>query len=350
MSNTYSTEVKVVGLSFRHNKTLLKPNDTVKLVPEPTNKFDPNALAVQSLDGEMLGYVGKADKLRSKMLKRAQTEPVVLPVLVANYYKEGEDKLWSNIEEGDMYQLWLRAYSKTPLDDDSFVKIKSFTNEDVLWSEQFHICTDLAGNELMGGSTYASLIEKEFDSARVAKAWAKKNNLELDDVLDYWDDLSRISMDYGTAIHKAMELYSKHSTKIGRAEAMPRVPHLKEAVTKFLEVSNFDNCLAEPLITDTEMGMSGWVDNLRFLNDKTVVIEDFKTNTFKDDSAYYSKWEPKLEIYKRQLDFYGTILENYGYKVASTIVWHWHKGKWNMHELGYTRVDNYSREARNADK
>ena len=53
MNSPYSTEVKVVGLSFRHSKTALKPNDKVKLVPEPTNKFDPNALAVQSLDGEM---------------------------------------------------------------------------------------------------------------------------------------------------------------------------------------------------------------------------------------------------------------------------------------------------------
>ncbi len=350
MNSPYSTEVKVVGLSFRHSKTAFKPNDKVKLVPEPTNKFDPNALAVQSLDGEMLGYVGKADKLRSKMLKRAQTEDVLLPVLVANYYKEGEDKLWSSIEEGDIYQLWLRAYSKTPLDDDSFVKIKSFTGEDVLWSERDHICTDLAGNELMGGSTYASLIEKEFDSTKVAKAYAKKHDLDVDDVLDYWNDLGQISMDYGTAIHKAMEIYSKHRIKIGRFAGVPRVPHLKDAVMRFLEVSNFDNCLAEPLITDVEMGMSGWVDNLRFLDDKTVVVEDFKTNTFQDDKAYFSKWEPKLEMYKRQLDFYGTILENHGYKVASTIVWHWHKGKWNMHELGYTRISNYSRGGKNADK
>jgi hypothetical protein len=165
-----ATEVKAVGLSFRHVKEQLKANDKVKLVPEPTNKYDPNALSIQTLDGEMLGYVGKKDKLRTKILKKALKEEVTLPVIVANYYKEGDDKLWDSVEEGDLVQLWLRAYSKTPVDDDSFVEVESLTGEKVLWSEYLHVCTDLKGNELMGGSTYASLNEKDFDSERIAKA------------------------------------------------------------------------------------------------------------------------------------------------------------------------------------
>lgn len=338
----YATEVKAVGLSFRHVKEQLKPNDQVKLIPEPDNKYDPNALSIQTLNGDMLGYVGKKDKLRSKMLKKAQNEEVLLPVIVANYYKEGDDKLWESVEEGDMVQLWLRAYSKTPLDDDSFVEIESFTGERVLWSEYLHVCTDLQGNELMGGSTYASLGEKEFDSENIAKKWAKKNGYNTTDVLAFWNDLSQISMDYGTAVHKGMELYSKHHKAFGN-DALPRVPHLREAVKKFLEVSDFNNCIAEPLITDTEKGMSGWIDNLRFIDAKTVIIEDFKTNTFKDDKQYYSKWEGKLKTYKRQMDYYGTILENKGYTVPNTIVWHWYQGKWNKHELGFDKIEEYSR-------
>jgi len=338
-----ATEVKAVGLSFRHVKEQLKANDKVKLVPEPTNKYDPNALSIQTLDGEMLGYVGKKDKLRTKILKKALKEEVTLPVIVANYYKEGDDKLWDSVEEGDLVQLWLRAYSKTPVDDDSFVEVESLTGEKVLWSEYLHVCTDLKGNELMGGSTYASLNEKDFDSERIAKAWAKKNDLETEAVLDYWNDLSQISMDYGTAVHKAMELYCKHHKIMGHEESLPRVPHLREAVKSYLKVSDFKNCVAEPLITDTEMGMSGWIDTLRYTSPKTVIIEDFKTNTFKDDKSYYAKWPGKLQGYKRQMDFYGTILENWGYKVENTIVWHWHEGKWNKHELRFNRIKEYSR-------
>jgi hypothetical protein len=337
----YETEVKAVGLSFRHVKEKLRPNDKVKLLPEPDNKYDPNALAIHTLDGAMLGYVGKKDKLRTKMLKKAQEEEVQLPVIVANYYKEGDEKLWESVEEGDLVQLWLRAYGTTPVDDDSFEKLTSFTGEEVLWSEYLHVCTDLKGNELMGGSTYASLNQKDFDTDRIAKAWAKKNGFKVEEVLSYWKDLSQISKDYGTAVHKGMELYNKHHKMVGHEVALPRVPHLREAVKQFLKASDFDNCIAEPLITDVEMGMSGWIDNLRFIDKKTVIIEDFKTNTFKDQQAYFSKWESSLKTYKRQMDYYGTILENFGYKVAGTVIWHWHEGRWDKHTLNFTPVAEY---------
>ena len=340
---SYPTEVKAVGLSFRHVTSKLKRGDKVKLVPEPNNKFDPNALSIQTLDGEMLGYVGKKDPLRLRMLDSAKEKEVTLPVLIANYYEKDGEKLWESVEEGDMVQLWLRALSLTPVNDTSFVEVESFTGEKVLWSEYLHICTDLKGNELMGGSTYASIGKDEFNSDRVAKAFAKKNGFETNDVLDYWKDLGQISMDYGTAVHKAMELYNKYHKKIGHVEAMPRVPHLKEAVKKFLEVSDFVDCIAEPLITDTEKGMSGWIDNLRFIDKKTVIIEDYKTNTFKDSNSYHSKWGESLKTYKRQLDYYGTILENFGYKVAGIVVWHWHEGRWKKHELTFDGVKEYRR-------
>ena len=335
------TEVKVVGLSFRHVKDQLKVGDKVKLVPEPTNKYDPNALCVQTLSGEKIGYVGKADKLRSKILKKASNEEVTLPILVANYYKEGDDKLWESVEEGDLVQLWLRAYLLAPIED-SFVEIESFTGETVKWSEYLHVCTDLKGNELVGGSTYASKFEKDFDNERIAKAYAKKNGLDELELKEYWKSLGDIANDYGTSVHKAMEHYNKFSKLVG-SEALPRVPHLKEAVKQFLTVSNFKDCIAEPLITDIEKGMSGWIDNLRFLDKKTVIVEDYKTNTFKDDKSYNSKWKSKLDYYKRQLDYYGTILENHGYTVDSLVIWHWHRGNWNKHELKFDKIKEYSR-------
>jgi len=48
---SYQTEVKAVGMSFRHVKEELKVGDKVKLVPEPDNKYDPNALSIQTVDG-----------------------------------------------------------------------------------------------------------------------------------------------------------------------------------------------------------------------------------------------------------------------------------------------------------
>lgn len=337
------TEVKVVGLSFRQVTTELKQGDRVKLVPEPENKYDPNALAVHSLEGEHIGYVGKKDPLRLRMLAKAKQEELTLPVLIANYHKEGDDKLWDKVQEGDLIQLWLRAFSKTPIEDTSFVELTSLTGEQVMWSESLHICTDLKGNELLGGSTYASQFEKEFDKESIAKAFAKKNELDTQTVLDYWKSLADLSMNYGTSIHSALEHYSKTFKTFGHDKALPRQTHLREAVKAFLQVSDFKDCLAEPLITDVEKGMSGWVDNLRFVGDKEVIVEDYKTNTFNELKDYASKFPPKLKGYHRQLDFYGTILENHGYKVKGLVVWHWHEGKWDKHPLPFNKVKEYAR-------
>lgn len=337
------TEVKVVGLSFRQVTTPLKQGDRVKLVPEPDNKYDPNALAIHSLDGEHIGYVGKKDPLRLRMLAKAKQEELTLPVLIANYHKEGDDKLWDKVQEGDMIQLWLRAFSKTPIEDTSFVEITSLTGEKVMWSESLHICTDLKGNELLGGSTYAKQFEKDFDRESIAKAFAKKNELNTQEVLDYWQSLADLSTDYGTSIHTALEHYSKAFKTFGHDKALPRQTHLREAVKAFLQVSDFKDCLAEPLITDVEKGMSGWIDNLRFFGKKEVSIEDYKTNTFNESKDYASKWPPKLKYYKKQFDFYGTILENFGYTIRPHVCWHWHEGKWDKHVLQFDRVKEYAR-------
>lgn len=337
------TEVKVVGLSFRRVTKQLKQGDKVKLVPEPENKYDPNALAVHSLDDDHLGYVGKKDPLRFRMLAKARQEELTLPVIIANYHKEGDEKLWDSVQDGDLTQLWLRALSLTPVNDTTFQQLTSFTGENVLWSEYLHICTDLKGNELLGGSTYASQFEKDFDSENIAKTYAKKNDMDTQTVLDYWKSLADLSTDYGTSIHKALEHYSKTFKTFGHDKALPRQTHLREAVKAFLKVSDFKNCLAEPLITDTEKGMSGWIDNLRFVGEREVIVEDYKTNTFNERKDYASKFPPKLKGYHRQLNFYGTILENKGYKVKGLIVWHWHEGKWDKHSLEFNKVKEYAR-------
>jgi len=338
----YETEVKAVGLSFKHVQEKLGVGDKVKLFHEKDNQYDPNALAIHTLGGEHIGYVGKKDKLRSKILRRVSKEEVTMPVLIANYHKDGSDKLWDSVEEGDMVQLWLRAYSKTPLDDDSFIEVESFTGEKVLWSEYLHICTDLKGNELIGGSTYASQFEKEFDRDRIAHDYANKHDLEMEQVVDYWEGMGTLSADYGTAVHSALEHYSKSFKTFGHEDSLPRVPHLKEAVKAFLKVSDFKDCIAEPLITDVEKGMSGWIDNLRFVDEKTVVVEDFKTNTFKDQD-YSAKFPAKLKSFEKQLSYYGTILENHGYKVQGLVVWHWYQNKWYSHPIPFKPVKEYQR-------
>lgn len=324
--------VKVVGLSFRAVRAELKPNYTVRLIKEPDNKYDPDAVKVQDLAGNMLGYVGKDDPYRATVL--ASDEPIDVKVKRANYHAEGDKKLWANVQVGDLIQLWLEVEVPS-IQDATFERVKSFTGEEVLWSEYHHSCLDLDGNKLLGGSSYMK--EKtgsNFD--KIAKNYAIKHDLKKQDVLDYWASLMNVAGNYGTAVHKAMEHYAKFEPIVGHEQALPRQIHTREIVLKFLEVSSMEGCYIEPLITDVKMGMSGWIDLLRDFGNKRVWIEDYKTA-----EADPVKWKKKLKEYAHQLNFYGTILTNFGYTVEKLIVWHWTGEQWEEDQLEFVPVEEY---------
>lgn len=327
--------VKVVGLTFRPVKVELKPNYKVKLIKEPDNKYDPNAVKVQDIAGNMLGYVGKDDPFRPTVLQA--DEPVEVKVKRANYYQEGDKKLWKSVEPGDLIQLWLEV-DVPSIQDSTFETVKSFTNEEVQWSEFHHICLDMAGNKLLGGSSYAKEVAGGGSFDTIAKNYAIKHGLEKQQVLDFWNSIMLVAGSYGTTIHKAMEHYAKYEPIVGHELALPRQTHAKEAVEKFLEVADMKNCEIEPLITDIKMGMSGWVDLLRFTGDKTVWIEDYKTAEV--DNA---KWEKNLKEYAHQLNFYGTILLNHGYTIEGLRVWHWTGEIWEADTLEFVPVKEYLR-------
>lgn len=51
-------KVKLVGCNFHPASKKTIENEIVKVVREPNNKFDKNAIAVQNSLGETIGYVG----------------------------------------------------------------------------------------------------------------------------------------------------------------------------------------------------------------------------------------------------------------------------------------------------
>lgn len=65
--NTFNFHTKIVGTSFREGITesikALQPNQTLILVREPNNEYDPNAVSVYR-GGVMLGYIPKETALK----------------------------------------------------------------------------------------------------------------------------------------------------------------------------------------------------------------------------------------------------------------------------------------------
>lgn len=239
---------------------------------------------------------------------------------------------------------WGKIGQKKGIHPQGFEKLTSFTGEEVLWNEHEHKCTDLDGNLLQGGSTYAAQFEKPFEADIAAASVVKSKGFTAPVWIEHWDQLGNLSAQYGTTVHLAVEFYIKNK-HLGDENALPRIPHLRKAVLRLLEKTDFDKCISEPLITDTAMGMSGWIDLLRKTGPNTYAIEDFKTNTFKTDNDYDKKFKGKLKTYQNQLNYYGQILENAGHKISGIVIWHWHKGQWDKHEMKYKGVPEYARES-----
>ena len=59
--------LSIAGINHRKNINLYKGRNTVALVPEPSNEFDPNAIKVIAEDGHHLGYIHQhqTDMVRS---------------------------------------------------------------------------------------------------------------------------------------------------------------------------------------------------------------------------------------------------------------------------------------------
>ncbi len=54
--------VPVVGVTFddrQHTISLMRVGDKLVLMREPYNPFDPNAIAVETLSGEQVGYLSR---------------------------------------------------------------------------------------------------------------------------------------------------------------------------------------------------------------------------------------------------------------------------------------------------
>jgi len=352
------SSMKIRGWSF-YPDVEIKKGDTITLKHEPwdgndKSAADPGAIACYK-GNQRCGSVARNETLRPKLLSRIRKQGHInLPV--SSTHEPGPDEKLQKT-----FDLEIELADDKPKGDwrsrDIFLEERSFTGEDVLWSEFAHEARSLDGKLLVGGSTYAKQFDKPFESHIVAGRMPTTNNRTPQDWIAYWDDMSTMSAEYGTAVHKGVEFYFRHLAKFGHDEALSRIPHLREAVERFLEVVDLDTPVPEPFITDVEMGMSGWIDILNVHHDtqKICSLIDHKTSTFKE-GKYQEKWfgtvskrtgkqlKPgKLEIYFHQLNYYAQILMNAGWTVNDLTISHWHEGKWNLHTQKAVGVKDYER-------
>ena len=240
--------------------------------------------------------------------------------------------------------------------EEAETKVKSFNEEieiDKIGFSYFY-----AGDKLLSPSSWIKKYYKPFDQEFMAGRVAKAYGVEIKDVLNLWLEKGKLSADFGTVIHNALEINEKYrnlASNIIEAkqkkskkedeefedQSIAKHPILKKAVEGFNKINNVKGkAYPEILVTDVKNGRCGIIDRFVVTGDKRCVIQDFKVQVDVEEKS--SKDKPltpydnldsnKLSKFQLQLSYYAEILEQTGWKVDKLQAFVY-DGKWKKYEF-----------------
>lgn len=240
--------------------------------------------------------------------------------------------------KGDQTQLeQLEAiynkYAEKPLlfSDGKFVKMKTFTGEEILYDTENHIYKTLKGEKMLSASGFKSQFTTPFDSQRVASLMKEKYGVEEHVITEIWSKNGGNSASFGNVIHNCMEQYFKYKEvckmiddKIEKIEEkkyynLPKHPFLKKVVITFPLLSSV--IVPEIMISYTKGKIAGQVDGLVITGDKEGYIIDYKSD---------AEVKKNLKLHYIQMSFYAYILQQFGWKITKVEVWNY-TDKWESY-------------------
>lgn len=310
---------KLVGVTFEGRQDIiadLTGDEQLRFRREPDNEYDKNAVAVDVLatapgmayeekvsEWLPIGYIAKDNNTElAQILDEEKQAKIRLKDITG-----GDDKAYGlNVEI---------EYEKQPKGK----LLKDFFGNEIYYDEVNHIYS-WNGEVYESGSQYAKKNKKPFDAQMISNVVAKKYNVEAKDVANLWELSGKVSRDFGTNVHQALEIYGKYkslSKSVEKEYHIPNHPVLKSIIESFFAGRDKETAEYEVLVVDHKNKRAGTIDRLLITAPKTVIIQDFKI-THKEDKEY---WQD-------QLGFYKTIVEANGWTVAGKEIYHY-TDKWN---------------------
>jgi hypothetical protein len=202
--------------------------------------------------------------------------------------------------------------------------VQCYVGGQIYYDEAKHEYTNEAGDVYLSGSKYAAQFEKPFDAQFVAKRMAAKIDCDPADIVAMWELKADVSKGLGTAMHAALELYGRYA---GLCKALDKETHLhdnpmvKRAVELFYAGREAEEAVYEPFVVDHQLKRTGQIDRLQIVGDKVCRVQDFKTNT---------AIEKHLPSYRKQLEFYGGIMQAAGWRVDGYDIFWWNGQRWEI--------------------
>lgn len=360
--------IKTAGISFAKPRIAVEVGDTVMLVPEPDNQYDPHAVKIMHGDTK-LGYVAKDEEFKEYLFSKGGEFKVAL----VKYHQDSDDKLWKDVKVGDMVQLSIDSGMdrvpgmSNPLDDikkiiyrDEGRLLPCTTKLQLISSQPYEVEFDpidhayyLNGDKCISGSVFANRFKVEFDPGMVNKttglsileASAKKLGLTVDETKELWSIRGDAGRARGTMFHAYLEAYGKFIKIIKdnpelEEKILPKDNYVRKVVESFFKGRENEIALYEATVWTriNSISCAGEIDRLQIIdvNKKIVRVQDFKTNDdIKKRIGILPPFKGKLkgtelEAYRLQLDFYAAILTKAGYTVDGLDIFHWdqEKDKW----------------------
>jgi hypothetical protein len=195
----------------------------------------------------------------------------------------------------------------------------------------------------LSGSVFAKQFQPDFPANVIAGRIAYKHGVPAADVLAWWANNSETATSYGSSIHAGVEAYGKYRelaaiTKNDGDAALPKNPHVRDAVLKFFDLHGSAPALYEAFVADPVLKHCGFIDRLVETGNKTYVVDDIKTNhDIRKSCTIKAPFAGKVEnttlgAYWLQLSFYARILASHGRVVDGLTISHWDGCEWTVFE------------------
>lgn len=311
---------KLVGVTFEGRQELIEQlsgDEELRFRREPDNEYDKNAVAVDvCLIGDHwkpVGYIAKDKNTElAKVLDDEKHANIKLKDITG-----GDDKAYGvNVEI---------EYEKQTVERTSTTRrVTDFFGNEIDYDPVSHVYS-WNGEIYESGSQYAAKFDKPFNKELIAGKMAKKYGVEAKDIIAMWELNGNTSMQFGTAIHSALELYGKHrdlAKALERDSALHSHPTLRRIVESFYEGREDEKAHYEIFVVDHQAKRAGQIDRLLINGENDYTVQDFKTGAeLKPD---------KLNVYWKQLRFYSGILEANGATTRPEQIFHFN-GSWKQY-------------------
>lgn len=329
---------KLSGTSFRQKEIdALTGEEQLVLVADPTNEYDEYAVKVEA-NGVMIGWIRKGNnKEISKALLAGKK------VTIDDFTVTGGGQN----ENGEEINYGVNVKITMPLEE-NFKKYKKLTPDIgegfVYFDEENHKYYDENGNQMLSGSKAEEAEVGPADMSYAAAAVSKSTKIPEKKILSLWSTNGDMSRDFGTLVHSALEFYIENQTILQHYDAVREREHtatnwmpnsIGHIVDKYLDIVDVTKSVPEVFV---RYGSScGYIDQLDYIDEKTVVIRDYKiVNELKNVKTKSYGTQKKYTV---QQSFYKAILEANGITVDSIILDTYDGDEWMANKIESVDID-----------